>query len=178
MPPLPIENTGNRPFDAVRHEQEFARRIHCDSYGIRHLHGADQGQLAIRRDLKRGNAGDAGVYSRILLNDHICEVSRWIKDDRLRQPGVGGPFTLLIGVTWPFAKSRLKLSMTAEPWLGTTTKPLEEDEYLVPQAIRTPINTSARIATIQVSLVRILRFISYERAYVSPAAANRVVNTV
>jgi hypothetical protein len=55
---------------------------------------------------------------------------------------------------------RLKVSITAEPWLGTTTKPFEEDVYLVLQAIRKPIATKAKIATIQVNLVRILRFIS------------------
>ena len=48
------------------------------------------------------------------------------------------------------------------PWLGTTTKALveEEREYFVLHAIRKPITTRARIATIQVSLVHILRFIS------------------
>jgi hypothetical protein len=51
--------------------------------------------------------------------------------------------------------------------VGTTTKPLveEEDEYLVLHAITNPIANRARTATIQVNLVRILRFISCERAY-------------
>ncbi len=79
-------------------------------------------------------------------------------------PGVGGPFTLLISDMRPLLMSREKVSIASEPWLGITTKPLEEDVYLVLQAIRTPIDTRVRIATIQVSLVRILRFISYERA--------------
>jgi hypothetical protein len=50
---------------------------------------------------------------------------------------------------------------------------LEEDEYLVLQAITALIDTRARIAKIQASLVRILRFISYERAYAFPGHINR-----
>jgi hypothetical protein len=69
--------------------------------------------------------------------------------------------------------SREKVCITSEPWLGITTKPLEEDVYFVLHAIRTPSDTRIRIATIQVSLVRILRFISYERAYRFPAARDR-----
>src|SRR5580698_10816765 len=98
-------------------------------------------------------------------------------------PGTGGPFVLLICETWPFARSRLKVSITGPPsssfacgppaWLGTITKPLEEDVYLVLQAIRAPINTRATIATVQASLVRILRFISYERADAFPGNTNR-----
>src|SRR6202162_5905399 len=75
-------------------------------------------------------------------------------------PGVGGPFTLLICEVAPFARLRVNVCINAEPWLGTTTKPFEEDEYLVLQAIRKPIATKAKIAAIQVNLVRILRFIS------------------
>ncbi len=52
--------------------------------------------------------------------------------------------------------------------MGTTIKPLEEDEYLVLQATKKPIATSATIATIQVNLVRILRFLSCERATAFP----------
>src|ERR1700733_1135281 len=71
-------------------------------------------------------------------------------------PGVGGPFTLLICERWPLPRSRLKLCITADPCVGTTTKPLSEEEYLVLQAIRKAIAVRTRIATIQVNRFRIL----------------------
>ncbi len=83
-------------------------------------------------------------------------------------PGVGGPSLLLICETWPLLRLRLKVCITAEPWLGTTTKPFEEDLYLVLHAIKKPTATKARTATIQVNLVRILRFISCERTDAFP----------
>jgi hypothetical protein len=90
---------------------------------------------------------------------------------------------LLICETLPLLRLTLKLCITGpsrfpvedDPaWLGTTTNPLEEDEYLVLQAITTATATSARTANIQVNRVRILRFLSCERSYAVPAAANRV----
>jgi hypothetical protein len=53
-------------------------------------------------------------------------------------------------------------------WLGTTTKPFEEAEYLVLQAITTAIETRARTAKIQENRVRILRFVSYIRSSAFP----------
>jgi hypothetical protein len=90
---------------------------------------------------------------------------------------MGGPFTLLICEARPLLRSRLKVSITAPPWVGTITKPLEEDEYLVLQAITTPIETRARTAKIQVNLVRILRFSSCERADAFPGRPEPGLNT-
>jgi hypothetical protein len=52
----------------------------------------------------------------------------------------------------------------------TTTNPLLEDEYLVLHATNTPIEIRAAIPKIQVNLVRILRFISCERADALPGS--------
>jgi hypothetical protein len=78
--------------------------------------------------------------------------------------------TLKVSITGP---SRVPVPEAPPAWLGTTTKPLEEDEYLVLQAITAAIATSARRAIIQVNRVkvnrvRILRFISCERSYAVP----------
>ena len=80
----------------------------------------------------------------------------------------------------PLLRSRLKVSITAvasgEPWVGTTTKPFEEDEYLLLHAVRKLIATRPRTATIQENLVRILSLISFERSYgclCIPAAAHQ-----
>ena len=83
---------------------------------------------------------------------------------------------MLIWEDSPLARLMLKLCITAEPWLGTTTKALEveEEEYFVLHAIKKPIATRARIATIQVSLVHILRFVSIRNVLMHPpAGANR-----
>jgi hypothetical protein len=48
------------------------------------------------------------------------------------------------------------------------TKPFEEVENLVLHASKNPIQTTASIATAQVNLVRILRFISYKRTDAFP----------
>jgi hypothetical protein len=45
---------------------------------------------------------------------------------------------------------------------------LEEDEYFVLQDIKKPTAATARVATIQVNLVRILRFFSREVADIFP----------
>jgi hypothetical protein len=46
------------------------------------------------------------------------------------------------------------------PWVGTITKPFEDDEYLLLHDIRKAIEIKVRTAAIKVSLIRILRFIS------------------
>src|SRR5271166_490382 len=88
-------------------------------------------------------------------------------------PLVGGPFELKICATCPFTRSRLKVSMSALPCVETTTSPLFEDEYFVLHATRTPIEIRTATPSIQVNLVRILRFISCERANALPGSAPR-----
>jgi hypothetical protein len=46
------------------------------------------------------------------------------------------------------------------PWVGTITKPFEDDEYLLLHDIRKAIATRVKTAAIKVSRIRILRFIS------------------
>ena len=62
--------------------------------------------------------------------------------------------------------------------VATTINPLEEAVYLLLQAIRAPIATRTRVATIQVNLVRILRFISCERAQAFPGRRQPGMNTI
>src|SRR5258708_6279174 len=75
-------------------------------------------------------------------------------------PGVGGPAVLLICETWPLLRSRLKVCITAEPWVGTTTNPFEFAVNFLLHAARRPIAITTRTAAIQVNLVRILYLIS------------------
>jgi hypothetical protein len=82
-------------------------------------------------------------------------------------PFVGGPAALLISARWPLPKSRLKVSITALPCVETTTNPLLEEAYFVLQAT-TPVKIRVAIPKIQVNLVRMLPFISCERAAALP----------
>jgi hypothetical protein len=91
---------------------------------------------------------------------------------------MGGPFTLLICEAAPLLRSRLKVCITCESRLGTTTNPFEEDEYLVLQATTKPIEMRATTATIQVNLVRMLRFISCERSSAVPGRHIPGVDTI
>jgi len=83
-------------------------------------------------------------------------------------PLVGG--RVVFCATPPFTRSRLKVSMSGLPCVETTTSPLFEDEYVVLHATRTAIEIRTATPSIQVNLVRILRFISCEHTNALPGS--------
>jgi hypothetical protein len=73
-------------------------------------------------------------------------------------PGIGGAvFTL---DTFPLVRLKLKACTTAEPKLGTITKPSDEAEYELLHATSVAIASRTSTASTQAHLLDILRFIS------------------